>query len=166
MNAIVAVDKKWGIGRNNGLLFSIPADMAFFREKTAGKVVVMGANTLKSFPGGRPLKNRVNVVVSASMENRDDCIVVRNLNELKEKLEAYAEDDVMLIGGGRLYHELLPYCKKAFVTKVDADGTAEVFFDNLDESSDWTLIKQEAPTVSNGYTITFTEYVNKNVKEL
>lgn len=164
MNAIVAVDKKWGIGKNNGLLFSIPADMAFFREKTVGKVVVMGANTLKSFPGGKPLKNRVNVVVSTTMPKREDCIVVRDLKELKDVLKDY--DDVMLIGGGRLYRELLPYCERAFVTKVDADGDAEVFLDDLDVSPDWVLCRQEAPTVSDGYTITFTEYVNNNVKEL
>lgn len=56
MKTIVAVDEKWGIGKNNGLLFSIPEDMRFFRETTLNKVVVMGSNTLKSFPGGKPLK--------------------------------------------------------------------------------------------------------------
>ena len=63
MKAILHADKNWGIGKNNGLMFSIPADMKFFRETTSGNVVVMGANTLKSFPGGRPLKNRVNIVL-------------------------------------------------------------------------------------------------------
>ena len=57
MRAIVAVDDKWGIGKDGKLLFSVPADMKFFKEKTTGKVVVMGSKTLKSFPGGLPLKN-------------------------------------------------------------------------------------------------------------
>ena len=64
MNIIVAADKNWGIGRNNELLVSIPADMKMFREETTGKVVVMGRKTLESFPGGQPLKNRVNVVLT------------------------------------------------------------------------------------------------------
>ena len=63
IRAIVAVDEKWGIGKNNGLLFSLPEDMKFFRQTTSGKTVVMGYNTLLSFPGGKPLKNRVNVVL-------------------------------------------------------------------------------------------------------
>ena len=90
MKAIVAVDKRWGIGKNNDLLFSIPADMKFFRETTAGKVVVMGANTLKSFPNGNPLKNRVNIVLSTTI-NRDDCIVVRSVDELFKEIEKYLD---------------------------------------------------------------------------
>ena len=68
MNIIVAADKNWGIGRNNELLVSIPADMKMFREETTGKVVVMGRKTLESFPNGLPLKNRTNIVISG---NRD-----------------------------------------------------------------------------------------------
>ena len=64
MKSIVAVDKCWGIGKNNDLLFSIPADMKFFRETTMGKVVVMGRKTLESFPGGQPLKKRTNIVLT------------------------------------------------------------------------------------------------------
>ena len=83
MKAIVAVDKKWGIGKKNDLLFSLPADMKYFREKTNGKVVVMGSNTLKSFPNGNPLKNRTNIVLFPGGEQRDDCIIVQSLDELK-----------------------------------------------------------------------------------
>ena len=72
MKAIVAVVKKWGIGKKNDLLFSLPEDMKFFREKTLNKVVVMGSNTLKSFPNGKPLKNRTNVVLFPGGEKRDD----------------------------------------------------------------------------------------------
>ena len=63
MIAIVAVDEKWGIGKNNDLLFDIKADMRHFVEHTRGKVVIMGSNTLRSLPGGMPLKNRVNIVL-------------------------------------------------------------------------------------------------------
>ena len=58
MNAIVVVDKKWGIGKNNDLLFKLPEDMKYFRQKTLNKIVVMGSNTLKSFPDGKPLKKQ------------------------------------------------------------------------------------------------------------
>ena len=65
MRAIFCADEKWGIGKDNGLLFSLPKDMKFFRETTKGKVVVMGRKTLESFPGGQPLKGRVNIVLSS-----------------------------------------------------------------------------------------------------
>ena len=65
MNIIVAADKNWAIGKNNKLLVSIPQDMKFFRETTTGKVVVMGRKTLESFPGGQPLKKRVNIVLTS-----------------------------------------------------------------------------------------------------
>ena len=82
MKAILHADKEWGIGKNNGLMFKIPADMKFFRETTTGNVVVMGSNTLKSFPGGNPLKNRVNLVLYPDGEKRDDCVVLSSLEEL------------------------------------------------------------------------------------
>ena len=64
MRAIFHADREWGIGKSNDLMFSLPKDMKFFRETTKGKVVVMGLNTLKSFPNGKPLKNRINIVLS------------------------------------------------------------------------------------------------------
>ena len=76
MKGIVAVDKNWGIGKNNDLLFSLPADMAYFREQTKGKVVVMGSKTLKSFPNAKPLKNRVNIVFHRGNEIFEGCIPV------------------------------------------------------------------------------------------
>ena len=63
MNMIVAADRNWGIGYQNGLLVSIPEDMKYFRSATEGKAVVMGRRTLESFPGGQPLKNRTNIVL-------------------------------------------------------------------------------------------------------
>ena len=82
MKAIVVVDKNWGIGKKNDLLFSLPADMKHFRETTAGKVVVMGSNTLLSFPGGKPLKNRTNIVLWPDGDDRDDCKIVHTLPDL------------------------------------------------------------------------------------
>ena len=68
MKIIVAADKNWGIGKDNKLLVSIPADMKMFRQETTGKVCVMGRKTLESFPGGLPLKNRTNIVLTRQSE--------------------------------------------------------------------------------------------------
>ena len=88
MNLIAAVDKNWGIGLKNKLLVSIPDDMKFFRQTTTGKVVVMGRKTLESFPGGKPLKNRVNIVMTRDKDYRaDGAVVVHDLDELHEELK-------------------------------------------------------------------------------
>ena len=163
MKAIVAVDKKWGIGKNNDLLFSLPEDMKFFREKTKDKTVCMGYNTLLSFPNSKPLKNRVNIVLAPEGVERDDCIIVHTLEELSKTLKNY--NDVFVIGGAMFYKTMLPYCEEIYVTKVDADGEATVFYPNLDELEGFEMIYSSEPIESNGYTIRFTTFKNNLVKE-
>lgn len=162
MREIVVVDQKWGIGKNNDLLFSLPEDMAFFRRETTGKVVVMGSNTLKSLPGGNPLKNRTNIVLFPGGEKRDDCTIVDSLDELFVELKKYPSDDIYVMGGAMFYRTMLPYCDTAFVTKVDADGEAQVFFENLDDHPDWYLAEVGEPIQStSGHTIRFCTYKKK-----
>lgn len=165
MKAIVAVDKKWGIGKKNGLLFYLPEDMKYFKGKTLNKVVVMGSNTLKSFPDGKPLKDRVNIVLFPGGEKRDDCLVVDDLDELREVLKNYDPEDVFIIGGAMFYKTMLPYCSEVLVTKVDADGNAEVFYEDLDELSEWTCVSESEEKETNGYKIKFTVYKNNALKE-
>ena len=166
MISIVAVDKHWGIGKNNGLLFDIKADMRHFVEHTRGKVVVMGSNTLRSLPGGMPLKNRVNIVLNPEGDERDaqtkGYILTRSLPELLKKVSEYPADDVYVVGGAMLYHTLLPYCDEAIVTKVRADGDAEVFYENLDARPEWTLAEESAPVSDSGYTLSFCTYRNSS----
>ena len=132
IRAILHADRNWGIGRQNALMFSLPGDMKFFRTATSGKTVVMGGNTLRSFPGGKPLKNRTNIVLSRT-QVRDDCVIVRSLEELFSELKKRGQEDIFIIGGGEIYRALLPYCAEVLVTKVDADGGADTFFPDLDQ---------------------------------
>ena len=159
MNLIVVVDEKWGIGRNNGLLFRLKKDMKFFRETTTGKVVVMGANTFDSFPGGA-LPNRVNVVLDADGREHAGAVTVSSVADLREKLTEYDTDDVFIIGGASVYKLLLNKCKTAYVTKVRADGHAQVFFPNLDELPNWVLAEQSDVIDDEGIDIIFCKYVN------
>ena len=90
MKIIVAADKNWGIGKDNKLLVSIPADMKMFRQETTGKVCVMGRKTLESFPGGLPLKNRINIVLTRNENYKvKDAIIVHSIEELMEELKKY-----------------------------------------------------------------------------
>lgn len=165
MKAIVAVDKNWGIGKKNDLLFQLPLDMKFFRSTTLNKVVIMGSNTLKSFPNGNPLKNRTNIVLFPGGEKREDCTIVDSMEELKEELKKYNTDDVFVIGGAMFYRTMLPYCSEVLVTKVDADGGAEVFYENLDKLPNWSMVYESESQETNGYNIKFTTYKNSSVLE-
>lgn len=162
MNLIVAVDKNWGIGKNNGLLFSIPEDMKFFRTTTANKVVCMGYNTLLSLPDQKPLKNRQNVVLAPKGVVRDDLTVVNTLDELFLTLRNYPTDDIFVIGGGMFYKTMLPYCKKAYITEVYADGEATVFFENLDKLDNWKKSYLSDTLSSGDLQFRFTLYENSN----
>ena len=165
MRAIFCADEKWGIGKDNGLLFSLPQDMKFFRETTKGKVVVMGRKTLESFPGGQPLKGRVNIVLS-SHEPKEGTVGAKSLNELFQLLKGYPEDEVFVIGGESVYRALLPYCSEVYVTKVAADGKADTFVPDLDEDEAFALAAEGEPVEDNGYLICFCTYKNRTPKPL
>lgn len=140
MNAIAAVDANWAIGNKNRLLTSIPADMKFFREKTMGHVVVMGRKTLESFPNGLPLKNRINIVLTANRSYKvKDAIIVHTKEELLEELKKYDSNELYVIGGGSIYEMLIPYCDTAYITKIDHAYAADTYFPNLDQRDDWEM---------------------------
>lgn len=162
MNLIVVVDNKWGIGRNNGLLFRLKKDMKYFREMTTGKVVVMGANTFASFPNGA-LPNRVNIVLDDSGAEHAGAITVRSVDDLEKELNGYNSDDVFIIGGASVYRLMLDCCDIAYVTKVQANGHAELFFPNLDEMCDWKIAEQSEPITDGDYVITFCKYVHTRI---
>ena len=143
MNLIVAVDRNWAIGKNNQLLVSIPDDMKFFRETTTGKVVVMGRKTLESFPNGKPLKNRINIVLTNNTSYKvDGAIVVHSKEELDAQLSKYNSDDIFVIGGESIYRLLLDDCNRAFVTYVDYAYDADTYFPNLDEKPEWKMTEE------------------------
>lgn len=140
MNMIAAVDKNWGIGKDNELLVSIPSDMKFFRTVTAGKVVVMGRKTLESFPGGRPLKGRTNIVLTKKADySAEGAVVCHSVEEVLEKVKEFAPEDVFCIGGGSIYREFLPCTDLVHITKIDQAYDADTWFPNLDELPEWKI---------------------------
>jgi dihydrofolate reductase len=140
MNLIAAVDSNWAIGKNNQLLVRIPLDQKFFREMTTGKVVVMGRKTLESFPNGLPLKNRTNIVLTANRDYKvKDAVIVHSMEELHEELKKYPSEDIYVIGGEKVYAQLLDECDMAHITKINYAYDADAYFPNLDEKPEWVL---------------------------
>ena len=140
MRAIVAADEHWGIGKDNRLLVSIPQDMKFFRNETIGNVVIMGRKTLESFPGGRPLPNRKNIVLTRDPSYTvKDATVVHSVEEALEAVKEYPKDMVYCIGGDSVYQQFLPYCDTVFVTRIHFTYEADAFFPDLDSNPEWEL---------------------------
>lgn len=163
MDLIVAADKSWGIGRDGGLLASLPTDMKYFKEHTMGKVVVMGRKTLESLPGGRGLPKRTNYVLTSDPDfEAERCIVVNSEDELWERISQYEPDDVMLIGGATLYNRFYKKCGRLYVTKIDAELGADTFITNFDEDLDFEIESESEPVIENGLSFRFAVYKRKD----
>ncbi len=164
MKAIVAVDLNWGIGCGGKLLQTIPEDMKFFKQKTSGKVVIMGRETFESLPGKSPLKDRINIVLSRSKSFCDDRITVcRSLEELFREIKKYHTDDVYLIGGEAVYIQLLPYCTEAYVTKIENTYSADKYFMNFDKEKVWELVSTSDKKEYNNIKYSFLRHVNNQL---
>ena len=137
MELIVAVYDDWGIGKNGTQPIALSADRKFFRETTRGATVIVGRKTLADFPGGRPLPNRVNVVLTRQDIDIPDVVICHSPEEAVEL--AKNAERAMVIGGGSVYKQLLPYCDTAYITKVHAAPESDTFFPNLDEDDAWQM---------------------------
>lgn len=158
MNLIVAVDENWGIGYQNKLLVSIPEDMRHFRRETTGKVVIMGRKTLESFPQGKPLKDRVNIVITKKEKPIEGATVVHSVEEALKEAGKYNSEDVYVIGGQSIYEQFLPYCDAAYVTFIRFAYQADTFFPNLDKKEEWKRIEESEEQTYYDLEYTFIKY--------
>ena len=137
MELIVAVYDDWGIGADGTQPVALSADRKFFRETTRGAMVIVGRRTVADFPGQKPLPGRENVILTrkgGEVPGFTVCTSVEDALALAEKAER-----AMVIGGGSIYKQMLPYCTVAYVTKVHATPVSDTFFPNLDADPQWEL---------------------------
>ncbi len=137
MELIVAVYDDWGIGKDGTQPIALSADRKFFRETTRGAMVIVGRKTLADFPGGKPLPGRVNVVLTRQNTNIPDVVTCHSPEQAVEI--ARTAERAMVIGGGSIYKQMLPFCDTAYVTKVHAKPESDTFFPNLDKDPQWEM---------------------------
>ena len=140
LSIIVAIAKNNVIGKNNELLWNIPEDMKHFKETTTGHTVIMGKRTFESI--GRPLPNRKNIVIAQKDEIFDDPNGIEIVNSLEE-LEKYeqSEEECFVIGGAMIYKQLMPKCKKMYITLVEREYEGDVSFPQIDEKM-WKKVSE------------------------
>ncbi len=159
MKMIVCVSEDFGIGYKGDLLFSLPPDMKFFREQTKEKVVIMGRGTLDSFPQGKPLKNRVNIVLTRDKAfSREGAEVFHSKEEILEYIKKFPEDDVFVIGGGQIYDMFRDDCSEALVTKVRKSVPCDTYFFDIDKDNNWTLYEESEISEYEGTEFSFCTY--------
>lgn len=150
INAIVAIDKNYGIGSNNDLLVHIPDDLKNFKRLTRNSIVIMGRKTYDSLTN-KPLQNRVNIVISSNVDKdlvfeiKEDGSVFIKLDDVKKMLSHISRYpypfDIYVIGGGIIYKELLPYCEKVYATKINrAFNNVDTYFPNIDNMPEWEQV--------------------------
>lgn len=155
MNIIVAVDRNWAIGKGGDQLVYLSADLKRFKALTMGHPVILGRKTLATFPGGRPLPGRRNLILS-----RDPGFQVPGAEVFRslDGLRAAAPADAFVIGGESVYRALLPWCERAYVTKIEGEFPADAWFPNLDRAPDWAPVEEEPPLEQDGLSYRYVRY--------
>ena len=155
MKAIVAVDRNWGIGKDGALLCPIRADLKRFKALTLGHPVILGRKTLQTFPGGRPLPGRRNLILSRDPAFQPEgAEVFRDLDALRRAAPA----DSMVIGGETVYRALLGDCDTVYVTRILASFEADAWFPDLDAHPAWAAVRWEEPLEENGVRFQYVTY--------
>jgi len=148
MELIVAIYDDWGIGCCGTQPIALSADRKFFREMTKGAMVIAGRRTIADFPGQKPLPGRVNVALTRTMQEIPGFTVCTSPEEAVEL--AKTADRAMVIGGGSIYKQMLPYCDTAYITKVHVEPESDTVFPNLDEMEDWYVAETLQSGEENG----------------
>jgi dihydrofolate reductase len=158
LKAIAVVDQNWAIGHEGKLLAHIPGDLSYFREKTLGKILVIGRETLAGFPGGKPLPGRTTLVLSRDPNYAAPCAVFASLEACLAFLTRFPGEDVFVAGGASVYKQLLPWCDSCLITKIEAAFPADRYFENLDQRTDFQVVWTGEPRWENGFSYRFMEY--------
>ncbi len=159
MDAIVAVYSDWGIGDGGTQPVVLKADRRHFRRLTDGSAVIVGRKTLEDFPGGKPLANRFNIVVSRQGINVDGALVVHSTGEALDAAEDF--EQCFVIGGASVYMQFFNYLERVYVTKIDIEPPSDSFFPNLDRNPEWECVAQEPWEEENGIRYCFCTYERK-----
>lgn len=155
MNLIAAADRNWAIGKNGDQLVRLSADLRYFRNMTMGRAVILGRRTLSTFPGGLPLEGRQNLILSRNLDFAPAGAEV--FHDLESLLRA-APEDAFVIGGGSVYRALLPYCRRAYVTRLEGAWEADTWMPALEHEPEWKLSSRTEPISEKGISFTFEVY--------
>ena len=160
LSIAVAVGENFAIGKNNQLLWHMPADLKFFKQTTSGHTVIMGRKTFDSV--GKPLPNRRNIVITRDKTLKIDGVEVVNSLDDALSISKNEEKDVFIVGGAEIYRQALPKTNTLFLTTIHHNFEADTFFLEIDKS-EWKLVSSEQHKADekNKYDYTFEVFERK-----
>lgn len=160
LELIFIVDENWNIGVNGDMLYKTKVDLDHFRNITEGHVLLMGRKTLEALPGGRGLKNRINIVLSRDKNYQaENIVLVNSIEDMEREVEKYPDKKIFLIGGENLVNQLFDYCTYAYITKINHKfENFDTSIPNLDQLDNWTLVNAKQPINDETHMLTFLEY--------
>jgi dihydrofolate reductase len=156
MEAIVAVYADWGIGAQGTQPVVLKADRAHFRAVTADAAVLVGRRTLADFPGGKPLKDRHNIVVTRQNIEIEGAEVVHSTDEALAA--AARQPRCLVIGGASVYRQFFPYLDRIYLTKIDLTPASDSFFPDLDAAEDFRCTEVSPWRQEDGVRYCFSTY--------
>lgn len=139
VSIIVATDLNNGIGKDNQLLWRLSDDLKIFKKLTSNHHILMGRKTFDSI--GKPLPNRINLVLTSKESVAlEGCIVISSLDEGIRFAKEAGENELFIIGGGKVYEQALALVDKIYLTKVKTNLVADTFFPKINEA-EWDLVE-------------------------
>ncbi len=153
ISLVVAYDKNKAIGLNGKMPWDIPGELKRYRELTTGNVIIMGRKTYEAV--GRPLPNRINIVITTTVDEIEGCLIARSL---EEAITLAGDRDIYISGGAKVYEASLPFVEKMYITEIDAEYEADTFFPDFDEN---LFIKETGETYYEEETYTYVTYTRK-----
>ena len=155
MKLIAAVDEHWALGKGGDQLVYISQDLKRFKTLTTGHPVILGRKTMATFPGGRPLKGRRNLILS---RNPDFAPEGAEVYPDLDSLLAQAPEDSCVIGGASVYQALRGKCDTAYITKIHKSYPADCWLPDLDADPHWTLAEESEPLEEDGLIFHYATY--------
>ena len=134
--------RKWKDSKEHKPLITIPDDMKFVRDTTYGKVILIGRHTFEYTFNAKPLPNRTVVVVTKDQKYKADGVLIAHSCVEGIELARENSEDIYILGGHQLCHDLLPICEEVHVTYVDYAYSADSWFPNLDKKPEWVLVDE------------------------
>jgi dihydrofolate reductase len=161
ISIIVAITENNIIGRDNGMPWHLPADLKFFREKTTGHYIVMGRKTFESIGGGRPLPNRVSIIITKQKDYKaEGCLIAHSLEEAIAL--AKDQDELFIIGGKQIYDQALAFANKMYITRIHTSIDGDTSFPCYDDSKwEMTSYKERDADEKNAYALSFLAFEKK-----
>lgn len=161
ISLIAAVAENDVLGKDNAMIWHLPKDMKWFKDKTLNHYVIMGRKTFDAL--GKPLSGRTNIIITRQKDYKQEgCRIVHSLEDALKLAQEGGEQEAFIIGGAEIYKQALPHADIVYLTEIYHKFEGDAFFPKVNHD-EWELVYEEKhePDEKNKYRFAFCEYKRK-----